>query len=119
MTQPVLASPCNESWRKMTPQPEGRLCAGCNVVVVDFTRKTEAEIIAYFEQRKEQRTCGKYRRDQVTIPGKRLRFRWVFAVLALIIGANLASCARRRVCGGTWMLQVKQPVKTEATRHTK
>jgi hypothetical protein len=116
-----LPEPCNESWRKMTPQQEGRLCAACDTVVVDFTAKTETEIIAYFEQRKEQKICGKYRAEHVAVPGRRMRFKWLAAALALLVGSSFISSCRRHVHGkvSAYSRDTKQHVQTHSTQHKK
>jgi hypothetical protein len=44
----------------MTPQKEGRLCASCQTMVVDFSNKTLDEIKAYFESQTERKVCGMY-----------------------------------------------------------
>jgi Secretion system C-terminal sorting domain len=39
-----IPKPCHENWNKMTPEEKGRHCAVCSTVVVDFTKKTPAEV---------------------------------------------------------------------------
>ena len=40
MSNFFIPEPCHENWNKMTPQEQGRHCAVCSKVVVDFTKKT-------------------------------------------------------------------------------
>ena len=71
----------------MTPTADGRHCAACQTEVVDFTRLSEAEILAYLAARPGQRVCAiaaappampfHYKRK----PGLR---RWLLAGLALL-----------------------------------
>ena len=62
-----LPQPCQESWAAMTPTPAGRHCAACQKVVVDFTQKTDAEILAYLAGVAGP-ACGRFRAGQLTRP---------------------------------------------------
>lgn len=81
-----IAQPCPESWDAMTPTSIGRHCAACQKTVVDFSQKTDAEILAALRQAAGQ-TCGRLRPDQVNrpliapTPAPRWRA-WLGAVLA-------------------------------------
>lgn len=62
MLHPVtirVPQPCSESWAAMTPAAQGRHCAACQKTVVDFTLKTDAEILAYLTKAASGRTCGR------------------------------------------------------------
>jgi len=82
-----LAQPCTESWAAMTPTSTGRHCAACQKTVVDFTHKTDAEILAQLA-RATSSTCGRFRREQVgrpllrPTPASSWRL-WLSAVLAV------------------------------------
>jgi hypothetical protein len=85
-----IAQPCAESWDAMTPTGPGRHCAACQKTVVDFTWKTDAEILAYLA-RAAGETCGRLRADQLNralinaapaSPAPRWRA-WLAAALAL------------------------------------
>jgi hypothetical protein len=52
----------------MTPASEGRHCAACAKTVIDFTQKTDAEILAYFRQVGAGRTCGRFQAGQLERP---------------------------------------------------
>jgi hypothetical protein len=60
-----IAQPCPESWAAMTPTSAGRHCAACQQTVVDFTLKTDAEIVAHLAQASRADVCGRLRTDQV------------------------------------------------------
>jgi hypothetical protein len=60
-----LTQPCAESWAAMTPAGPGRHCAACAKTVVDFTQKTDAELLAYLAQAGRAEVCGRVRADQV------------------------------------------------------
>jgi hypothetical protein len=95
MPQPTtsihLPQPCAESWDAMTPASGGRHCAACQKTVVDFTFKTDAEILAYFKQAGAAIPCGRFRASQLARPLRPVvstspvpRWRgWLAAVLAM------------------------------------
>ncbi|MDF7812684.1 carboxypeptidase-like regulatory domain-containing protein [Hymenobacter sp. YC55] len=62
----TVPTPCHENWATMTATTQGRHCAACNKVVVDFTEKTDAEILALLSQ--VSSTCGRFREDQLQRP---------------------------------------------------
>ncbi|HEU4717086.1 MAG TPA: hypothetical protein VFU15_04605 [Bacteroidia bacterium] len=91
-----IDNPCSESWEKMTPAEQGRFCDKCSLGVIDFTQKSQEEIIAFIRNRNGQRTCGRFRRSQLAP----VKFRWrmqKFAAAALLVfGAFLfSSCGNK------------------------
>jgi CarboxypepD_reg-like domain len=84
----AIPQPCRENWQAMTPAAQGRHCAACDKVVVDFTRMTDAEVVAYLS-RPSGPSCGRFRAEQL---GRPLRAtaeapasrRWLAAALALL-----------------------------------
>ena len=62
-----IPQPCAESWAAMMPTGAGRHCAACQKTVVDFTQKTDAEILAYLTQATGE-TCGRLSSDQLNRP---------------------------------------------------
>lgn len=61
-------APCAEKWEAMTPTDVGRHCASCQTQVVDFTRMTDGEVVAFLGQYHPERRCGRFREDQVDRP---------------------------------------------------
>lgn len=59
---------CAESWDAMAPTDVGRHCASCQTQVVDFTRMTDGEVVAFLSQYRPERRCGLFREDQVARP---------------------------------------------------
>ena len=55
----------------MTPTGTGRHCAACAKTVVDFTLKTDAEILAYLAGAASGRTCGRFAAGQLERPLQR------------------------------------------------
>jgi len=96
-----IAEPCHESWDAMTPTGPGRHCAACQKPVVDFTQKTDAEILAALRQAAGA-PCGRLRADQVgrplVAPTAAPRWRaWLGAALAVggVLGASRAAAQAR------------------------
>lgn len=58
-----IPKPCDEDWNKMTPKEQGRHCSACNKTVIDFTSKTDEQVIKAFE--KERNLCGRFKAQQL------------------------------------------------------
>ena len=86
-----IPQPCAESWAAMMPTATGRHCAACAKTVVDFTLKTDAEILAYLAGAANGRTCGRFAAGQLERPLQRAvpaapsaRWRaWLAALVAI------------------------------------
>jgi hypothetical protein len=63
-----ISEPCRENWAAMTPASGGRHCAACAKTVVDFTRMTDAELLAHLARAGQTDVCGRLRADQVGRP---------------------------------------------------
>jgi hypothetical protein len=60
-----IPEPCSEKWSEMTPTQKGcRHCATCDKQIMDFTFKTDAEILKHLRQ-SDGKVCGKFRPDQL------------------------------------------------------
>ena len=66
-----VPQPCHENWAAMLPTATGRHCAACAQPVVDFTLKTDAEILAYLARAAGTRTCGRFAAGQLERPLQR------------------------------------------------
>ncbi|GAB3875215.1 hypothetical protein GCM10028824_30050 [Hymenobacter segetis] len=66
-----VPQPCSESWAAMMPTATGRHCDACQHTVVDFTLKTDAEILAYLAGAAGTRTCGRFAAGQLERPLQR------------------------------------------------
>ena len=60
-----IPTPCQESWAAMTPAGNGRHCAACRHLVIDFTRMTDGEIVAYLASQAGHRVCGRLDKGQI------------------------------------------------------
>lgn len=53
-----IPEPCHENWDSMTPTEQGKFCEACQHHVVDFTKKTDAQILSYIAKQ-QGRVCGR------------------------------------------------------------
>ncbi|CAM3844924.1 Carboxypeptidase-like protein [Flavobacterium branchiophilum] len=63
MLQISIPQPCHEDWQAMTPATKGRFCDKCMKNVVDFTTKTDREILEAYT--KDAKLCGRFKADQL------------------------------------------------------
>ena len=68
----------------MRPTADGRHCGACQTEVVDFTRLSEAEILAYLAGRGGRPVCATARPAQLAAPAPVRWRRWLLAGLALL-----------------------------------
>ncbi|QJX46893.1 carboxypeptidase-like regulatory domain-containing protein [Hymenobacter taeanensis] len=91
-----IPKPCHENWQTMTPAAQGRHCAACDKVVVDFTRMTDAEIVAFLGQ-SAGKSCGRFRADQlnrtlgIVAPASDTMWRGRWMALVALIGLGAAA----------------------------
>lgn len=118
-----IPTPCHENWAAMTPTAQGRHCAACNKVVVDFTQKTDAEILALLGQASS--TCGRFHEDQLqrpllppSIPTPRWQM-WLAATAAVLgLSSVVAPVVQAQHTEQTEQVisevgKVKMPLRTE------
>ncbi|MCR5888002.1 carboxypeptidase-like regulatory domain-containing protein [Hymenobacter sp. J193] len=88
-----VPKPCGESWSDMTPATQGSHCAACNKVVVDFTRMTDAELLAFLH-RQPATGCGRFTSQQLNrplvVPAASTPWRQWLAAAALTLGLGEA-----------------------------
>lgn len=103
MRLPRIENPCPADWNKMSPEANGRFCAQCRKVVVDFTKKTTEDILEYLRKHSGEGICGRVRPSQIqAVPvasGQKLQFRLkrFYLALYLVFGGLLFTTAS---CGG-------------------
>jgi len=82
-----LPHPCEADASVMSPTERGSFCSQCQKEVVDFSRMNDGEI-ADFLQAQSDKTCGKFRKDQLNrtlvLPAPRHKNRFVAAGLSLL-----------------------------------
>ena len=88
-----IPQPCAQPWAAMSPTAAGRHCAACATEVVDFTRLSEAEILAFLAGNSGRPVCvNAYATQATPLPVSRWR-RWALAALALLGWQSATSCA--------------------------
>ncbi|RTQ47545.1 carboxypeptidase regulatory-like domain-containing protein [Hymenobacter gummosus] len=84
-----IPQPCPANWEQMTPAAGGRYCATCEKVVVDFTRMSEAEVLAWLSR--HGRTCGRFGPGQLAAPPvPRSWATWLAAAAVALSGCESA-----------------------------
>ena len=100
----TVPNPCNENWNSMTPQNQGRFCSSCQLVVTDFTKMDDQEIINYFRTHQKEKICGHFRSDQLTrmkitiTPAQLQNHNWsiiqqIRIAIFLVFASSLFSCS--------------------------
>ena len=59
-----VPKPCSEDWNSFAPTPSGGFCDRCQKNVIDFTKATDNEIIAFISK-KPAHACGRFKRTQL------------------------------------------------------
>ena len=97
MPSPIVTipRPCPVSQQALTPTEAGWHCARCQTEVIDFTRLSETEVLAYLAERPGQRVCAAMQMPlmpQQPRQPKGLR-RWLLVLATLLGGPRLAAWA--------------------------
>ncbi len=88
----------------MLPVEKGAYCKACAKVVVDFSRMTDDEVKNYFIDHAAQKTCGRFRNDQLTPANQELShvlamsipvWKKIVAAVFILFGSLLSSCGDR------------------------
>lgn len=98
-----IQKPCTEDWGKMSPEEQGRHCQVCCKTVVDFSQKSNTEIVDFLKTNSDKKVCGRFRSEQLVPPAgsrapkKNSRYRIFFAALVFVFGGMLfTSCSSTR-----------------------
>jgi hypothetical protein len=60
-----IPKPCHENWNEMTPNEQGSFCNVCAKTVVDFSQMSDEEVLGYFKNKGEEKTCGRFKATQL------------------------------------------------------
>jgi hypothetical protein len=85
-----IPKPCHEDWEKMNPTEQGRFCNVCSKCVVDFTKFSNDELLAYFSKAPND-VCGRFDSKQLnkTITQTPVYSSWLTIPKKWIIAAGL------------------------------
>jgi hypothetical protein len=61
-----VPEPCHEGWENMSPTQKGRFCSSCEKEVVDFSKKTDEELVK--ELAGKTNLCGRFSSSQLNRP---------------------------------------------------
>lgn len=130
MNTPVSVSipvPCAENWNSFTPTATGGFCGNCQKNVIDFTKATDDEIIAFIS-RKPTHACGRFRTDQLKAytlvppvkvnPGFRLLKAGVVGLILLLMSKS-ASAQTVPLKTTTVRIEQSQPATAHPVSSTK
>lgn len=59
-----IQKPCSEKFNNFSKTQLGGFCKSCSKEVIDFTKKSDKEILTYFTSKKEN-TCGHFLKNQL------------------------------------------------------
>jgi hypothetical protein len=60
----IIEKPCDKIWDELAPNNKGAFCNTCNKTVIDFTSKTNNEIMDYLNANKGKNVCGRISFDK-------------------------------------------------------
>lgn len=85
-----IHQPCTEDWDTMTLKEQGKHCALCNKVVIDFSKMKNDEIISVLRQNKGKKICGNFYNSQIEYPiyysGYKKKNNWAAIAAMLVVG---------------------------------
>ncbi|WP_082106748.1 carboxypeptidase-like regulatory domain-containing protein [Kordia zhangzhouensis] len=87
-----IPEPCHEDWNQMLPTEKGKFCKVCTKEVVDFTSKSDEELIRYFSTKGN--LCGRFDESQLNrelIADRKKRNHWLSYVASLLFPLSLFS----------------------------
>ncbi len=87
-----IAEPCQENWNKMSPTEKGKFCKACTKEVIDFTTKSDEEIIKHVAT--HGNACGRFyasQLDRKLIANRKKRNHWLSYAATLLLPMTLFS----------------------------
>ncbi|EDP95734.1 carboxypeptidase-like regulatory domain-containing protein [Kordia algicida OT-1] len=87
-----IPEPCHEDWNKMSPTEKGKFCNVCTKEVIDFSAKSDEEIINHFS--KNGNLCGRFHVSQLgrkLIADRKKRNHWLSYAASLLLPMALFS----------------------------
>ncbi len=60
-----IKTPCSEDYKNFQPTENGGFCKSCQKEVIDFTTMTSDEILQFFKENNNGKTCGRFAKHQL------------------------------------------------------
>jgi hypothetical protein len=115
-----IHEPCHQDWDAMTEAGKGRFCSSCSKTVVDFTLMSDAQLINYFLEHANEKTCGRLLTDQLDTalssaePMKKRFGYWKYIAASALLFFTKASLKAQATCH-TPQIQVSNSILTGDT----
>lgn len=117
----TIPEPCHEKWQDMSPTDQGRFCTACAKEVIDFSMMTDAEVLGYFSQVKNENVCGRTISSQlervITMPKEPVKSKYWYwnyiTMLLLFFGKSNKITAQKK--GEVVVSQPRPPACTVKT----
>lgn len=106
-----IPEPCHEDWNQMNPTEKGKFCGICTKEVIDFTSKSDEEIVKYAVT--NTNLCGRFHAsqlDRTLIIDRKKRNHWLSYAASLLFPMALFSQEVKK--------EASKTPKTEQTDHT-
>jgi hypothetical protein len=87
-----IPEPCHEDWNKMTTTEKVKFCQACTKEVIDFTAKSDEEILRHFSM--HESVCGRFHPSQLNrklIADRKKRNHWLSYAASLLLPITLFS----------------------------
>ncbi|AXG71030.1 TonB-dependent receptor SusC [Kordia sp. SMS9] len=87
-----IPEPCHEDWNQMSATDKGKFCHVCTKEVIDFTSKSDAEIIKHFTD--HGNLCGRFHVSQLNrklIADRKKRNHWLSYAATLLLPLTVFS----------------------------
>lgn len=88
----TIPEPCHEDWNKMTPTQKGKFCGVCTKEVIDFSAKSDEEIVKHAVT--NNNLCGRFhptQLDRKLIVDRKKRNHWLSYAATLLLPITLFS----------------------------
>lgn len=111
-----IPNPCHEKWSDISPVEQGVFCGVCSRIVIDFTTLNDDEVKNYFLIHRGQRTCGRFRNDQITNADNSLShllastlpfWKKFLAIVVIVFSSFLTGCNNDNVTTGVIIKEEK------------
>ena len=87
-----IPKPCHEDWNTMSKTEKGKFCNVCTKEVVDFTSKSDEELVTYFTN--NGNLCGRFHPSQLNrklIADRKKRNHWLSYAATLLLPMTIFS----------------------------